>query len=183
MRLWRGFFVGGEGTYFYSRIDSNANKDLDGKNGDAFDFGLKLGYLFTDEHKVYGIYRYNFKANYDEYFELSVGNITTSFNHILRRKTNQFLLAYDFTPQLSDSWLGVLGVFGGYANAKLNVNTKSIYYKKGLAYGAKIGILYEFNANSEIELGLRAEQTRFYKKDNKPVFSDFGLYAGYNYKF
>lgn len=54
----------------------------------------------------------------------------------------------------------------------------------GLAYGAKVGTLYDINENNEVEFGIKAEQLNYSKKQGvKPTYTGAGLYVGYAYKF
>ena len=169
-----GAFVGAEGGWFYKHgkfDESNAAGFSD--NASSADLGLKLGYIITDDHRVYGAYHYDFGGKFND----GNGDIKGQFH--------KFLLGYDFTPQIYNEWRGILGVYGGYTFAKLKPDgDNSVTFKKGFAYGAKVGALYEINANNEVEFGVKAEQLRYNKKQEvKPTITDAGLYVGYAYKF
>lgn len=90
------------------------------------------------------------------------------------------MLGYDFTPQIYNEWRGVLGLYGGYTLLHTNDSTNF----NGLAYGAKVGTLYDINENNEVEFGIKAEQLNYSKKQGvKPTYTGAGLYVGYAYKF
>lgn len=163
-------FVGGEGGWIHSHGSfDNKNFGRQKRNGNAFDIGVKAGYIINENGRVYGAYRYDFGAKYSG----------------AKRRAHKFLLGYDFTPQVYDAWRAVLGLYGGYGMMSFKkAEEKTIRYRKGFAYGGKVGALYELDANNEVELGFRVEQLRFGRKsETKPTFTDYGLYLGYAYKF
>lgn len=103
----------------------------------------------------------------------------------------RYILGYDFTPSITDSFRGVLGLYAGYTTLKAKYNffgvTENINYG-GVVCGAKVGAMYEINANNEFELGLKYEgmnlentTTLAFKSEVKPT--NLHLYVGYAYRF
>lgn len=175
--LAEGFFLGGEGAWLYSHgnfKESELGTSDSGKANSA-DLGLKVGYVINDNNRVYGTYHYQFGGKYK----------LSDFEVNVKGKTHKFLLGYDFTPQIYNEWRGVLGVYGGYTLSKMKPSEGDfINFKKGLAYGAKVGTLYDINENNEMEFGFKAEQLNYSKKQGvKPTLTNAGLYVGYAYKF
>ncbi len=165
-----GFFAGGEGSLFYSQghfKNSTTGKRKD--NSFGLDLGLKLGYIITDDHRVYGASHVDMRAQY----------------FYANREAYKFVLGYDFTPQISDSWRGVLGAYGGYAYARLKTSGLSkTSYKKSYVYGAKAGVLHEIDESNELEFGVKFEQLRLNEvRGTKTFTNDIVAYIGYNYKF
>lgn len=173
--LAEGFFLGGEGAWFYSHGNFKSEGVKYSGKANSADLGLKVGYVINDNNRVYGTYHYQFGGKYK----------LSNFEGNVEGKTHKFLLGYDFTPQIYNEWRGVLGVYGGYTLSKMKPSEgELINFKKGLAYGAKVGALYDINKNNEVEFGFKAEQLNYSKKQNvKPTLTNAGLYVGYAYKF
>lgn len=189
-----GVFVGGEVGFFGDKGKYRTNAFETGKDPELgyvsktkaiYNLGLKIGYIITDNHRVYGAYGYG-----------SPHKFTDEDGVTLKMPTHKFLFGYDFTPQIREAWRGVLGFYTGYTFGKLKAGGKDFSTSAnhgGFAYGAKIGLLYEINENNEIEFGTRVEQLRFKEKNHyvgkdmtvgvKPTHTNFGLYMGYAYKF
>lgn len=203
-----GFFIGGEGGWLNSKMKLTSKGKITTYTTDTFipqettsfentekhtrngaNVSLKAGYVFTDNHRIYAAYGYNFGFNFN------------TDNTNLNVNSHKILLGYDFTPQIYDSWRGVLGLYGGYSLFKMSGNNlyKDLRSANGFAYGAKIGALYEVNEHNEIEFGFKAEQLLHSKDVNmedsdtmmpitssgtfKPTATNLGLYVGYTYKF
>lgn len=146
--------------------------------------GVKAGYDF-DSFRVYGAYRYNFKAKDSYFIDNFLGN--------MEWKSHDFLIGADYTPSITDSFKFSLGIYGGIS--RLNMRLEGIDYddnskdsfskdKTGFIYGAKIGGIYELDENNEVEFGYQIDESDYGKiEDVKIKVRDHGLYLGYNYKF
>ena len=97
-----------------------------------------------------------------------------------------------------------MGGYLGYSHLKLKekyssvstINGKVDYSysdtdsvtSNGFVYGLRLGGIYSFNQNNELEFGVKAEQARYKRIDEdnwdfKPKTTNYGAFVGYNYKF
>ncbi|EGK8022011.1 porin family protein [Campylobacter lari] len=190
-----GLLLGIDAGWFHTKVKSDLdhsktknikyNGDLE---GDVPVFGLRVGYRFSENHRIYGAYNYS--------SEFSDVINTTKFKIDGEFTTHKFLLGYDFTPKIFEKTRAVLGVYGGYARTDITLKTSFLSLSQdfdGYTYGAKIGALYELNQANEIEFGFKAEQTHYNTRNfyqskvgsnfYDPKQTNYGLYLGYTYKF
>ncbi|EGK8048423.1 outer membrane beta-barrel protein [Campylobacter lari] len=188
-----GLLLGIDAGWFHTKVKSNLehtknNKKFNGDlEGDVPVFGLRVGYRFSENHRLYGAY--NYSSEFSDVINTAKFKIDGEFT------THKFLLGYDFTPKIFEKTRAVLGVYGGYARTNMTLKTSILSLSQdfdGYTYGAKIGALYELNQANEIEFGFKAEQTHYdtrnFSTANSSNFYDpkqtnYGLYLGYTYKF
>ncbi|MCV3406516.1 porin family protein [Campylobacter lari] len=188
-----GLLLGIDAGWFHTKVKSNLehtknNKKFNGDlEGDVPVFGLRVGYRFSENHRLYGAY--NYSSEFSDVINTAKFKIDGKFT------THKFLLGYDFTPKIFEKTRAVLGVYGGYARTNMTLKTSILSLSQdfdGYTYGAKIGALYELNQANEIEFGFKAEQTHYdtrnFSTANSSNFYDpkqtnYGLYLGYTYKF
>lgn len=181
-----GFYLGLEGGYIHSTYKQvvtdivtgiSATSPTESLNG--FNLGAKLGYRFTENHRMY------FNIGSDMGLSISGNGGDADIS------TMRYILGYDFTPSITDSFRGVLGLYAGYTTLKEKLNffggTENINYG-GVVCGAKVGAMYEINANNELELGLKYEGMNLenttklsFKSEVQPT--NLHLYVGYAYRF
>lgn len=170
-------FMGGETGWFYSNAEilynKNGTANTSKDNSSAFDLGLKIGYS-TDNHRIYGAYNYGFGGKYRAKYYYGDGKF-----ELKETIVHKYLIGYNFTPQIYDVWRGLIGIYGGLA-----VGEREDDFLFGFARGAKIGALYQINNNNEMEFGLKAEDVGLIEfNGSQSIFSNYGLYFGYNVKF
>ncbi|AJC85523.1 outer membrane beta-barrel protein [Campylobacter sp. RM16704] len=190
-----GLFLGIDAGWFHTQVNSsikhigisqaNFNGDL---KGNIPVFGLKAGYHFNDNHRLYGAY--NYSSEFSDVINTTRLKIDGEFT------THKFLLGYDFTPKIFEKTRAVLGIYGGYAKTDITLKTSFLSLSQnfdGYTYGAKIGALYELTPSNEIEFGFKAEQIHYNTRNfyqsavgsnfYDPKQTNYGLYLGYTYKF
>ncbi len=199
-----GAFVGGEAGWLHSKAKNTNDSHMKASDNTA-NIGIKAGYEFMDMHRIYGAYNYQ-SATKDNYSVTRQGDATEGLlneNGSLKIKgVHKFLLGYDFAPKITENWRAVVGAYLGYAKSKSEIsgvlrkasdnsfveNIKEGKSMRGFIYGAKIGGAYDIDEHNEIEFGFRAEQIKYKKfndggDDIKFKQTNYGLYAGYTYKF
>lgn len=187
-----GAYMGVEADYSFksnlkAKIENETFKIKDGQAG----LGLKAGYDFG-VWRAYGAYIHDFKASKND------SDNGSRWKDMW--KTHKFLVGADYTPQIASGFKAVVGAYTGLSILKFQNDwsdmdatgavTDSGSDKdsfKGWIIGAKVGGIYEINANNEIEFGYKFDRTD-YGKSNELEISDLketnhGIYLGYNYKF
>ena len=172
-----GLFVGGEAGY-------NFKNEAAGFDDGQPQIGVKAGYDFG-MFRAYGGYFYGFKGE------------DSSSNAYAKKKvkwrTHDFVGGADFTPELFGRFKLVLGAYTGISvlDTEVKIDYRDGSWARaddtlsGFILGGKVGALYEFASNSEIEMGFKASKAWYkdgdYIEDNDG--KKYGVYAGYNYKF
>lgn len=188
-----GAFVGVEGGGIATWV--NADNSVLNPETKSFVLGLKGGYDFG-KYRVWG--GYNYKANAEDTWKL-VGRdngtgqqsyVVSAFNW----KAHDVIVGAEFTPSLTRNFQVLLGGYTGisFTSGDLKLDTVSVNYGEihkagsktgtGIVLGGKVGGIYAFNANHEIEFGIKAE----YQTSGVSQFDSAtsqGGYIGYNYKF
>lgn len=186
-----GLFTGIESDYsFQSNLKVKYNNAGDTgiikyKKAQA-GIGLKAGYDF-DRYRVYSSYIYDFQASKDMSYDP---------DYTVKWLTHKFILGADYTPSITDNFKLAVGPYGGYSRLKVKINDITGYSdkdsKNGWLIGTKIGGIYSFDKNNELEIGFKADRTNYGKMaefDSEEFNADnvkeinYGLYLGYNYKF
>ncbi|TXE79023.1 porin family protein [Campylobacter peloridis] len=189
-----GLFLGVDAGWFHTKVKSDLdntknNKKFNGDlEGDIPVFGLRAGYRFSENHRLYGAYSYS--SEFSDVINTPRLKIDGEFT------THKFLFGYDFTPKIFEKTRAVFGAYGGYARTDITLKTRFLSLSQdfdGYTYGAKIGALYELNPSNEIEFGFKAEQTHYNTRNfyqnavgsnfYDPKQTNYGLYLGYTYKF
>lgn len=181
-----GFYLGLEGGYIHSAYKQVLTDIVTGvsltsptESLNGFNLGAKLGYRFTENHRMY----FNIGSDMGLSIPDDGGDVDIS--------TMRYILGYDFTPSITDSFRGVLGLYAGYTTLKTKFNflgaTENINYG-GVVGGVKVGAMYEINANNELELGLKyegmnLENTTELALKSEPKPTNLHLYVGYAYRF
>ncbi|MGH1601252.1 outer membrane beta-barrel protein [Campylobacter majalis] len=186
-------YMGVEADYsFKSSTKVKLVHDSDVKFSDAQPgLGLKAGYDFG-VWRAYGAYIYDFQASKN-------GADSTE---IWTNKwiTHKFIVGTDYTPQVASGFKALVGAYAGLSIMKVDrtwtefnaagavdeSGTDKLSFT-GYLIGAKVGGIYEINANNEIEFGYKFDRTD-YGSSSKHRVSDMketnhGIYLGYNYKF
>jgi len=183
-----GVFVGGEAGIYSSKNSydspwqdySPADSGVDSYSWSdrAGEFGFKIGYVFSKNHRGYAGYYKSGTVKDSAEWEASL---------------SKFLVGYDYTPEIAKTWRGVLGLYGGYAKVDMSVDDLS-FSVNGTLFGGKLGVIYELGEKSEIEMGIKVERVGL--KDKQFVEdaigtssianytqTNRGIFIGYNYKF
>lgn len=105
---------------------------------------------------------------------------------------------------MNDKLKGVIGAYVGYSHLNYKDHGEATSWvddklmdtgswndktsANGVVYGVRLGGIYNFNTNNELEFGVKLEQARYgsVKDDDwdlKPKVNNYGAYIGYNYKF
>lgn len=200
-----GVFVGGSLDAQSSKLkESDCIGECASLSGSRIGLGLKAGYDFG-QFRVYGQYQHNFKAKetetVTEYYTWQ-GQQYHSYTDDGEWSwtTNDLSVGADFTPSFSDNFKGLLGGYLGYSHLKykynvvhLTNNGNNVKYwnggwnANGFQYGVRLGGIYSFNQNNELEFGVKAEQVRYSADDDGDSFkfktTNYGGFVGYNYKF
>ena len=178
--LAQGGFVGVEGDYSFG-----SKLTLKGDDGSKIKFkkaqpglGIKAGYDF-DLARVYGAYIYDFQA------KKSFGDKDVT---IVKWKTHKFIVGADYTPSVAKDLKLVLGGYTGFSKLKMDVFDTQDGSEKGNAtgwiLGARVGAEYSINENNAVEVGLKADETKYRPIDDTKIEeTNLGLYMGYTYKF
>ena len=205
-----GVFVGGSLDAQHSKLSAS---DCDADDGDCsisggrMGLGLKSGYDFG-QFRVYGAYQYNLKAKEKETetstFSSPNGTWSNERNYEYAWQNHNLTVGADYTPSFTDNFKGLVGGYLGYSHLKLKekyssvstINGKVDYSysdtdsvtSNGFVYGLRLGGIYSFNQNNELEFGVKAEQARYKRIDEdnwdfKPKTTNYGAFVGYNYKF
>ena len=172
-----GLFVGGEAGY-------NFKNEAAGFDDGQPQIGVKAGYDFGT-FRAYGGDFFGFKGE------------DSSSNAYAKKKvkwrTHDFVGGADFTPELFGRFKLVLGAYAGLSvlDTEVKIDYSNGSWARaddtlgGFILGGKVGALYEFASNSEIEMGFKASKAWYkdgdYIEDNDG--KKYGVYAGYNYKF
>ena len=197
-----GVFVGGSLDAQHTKI-----KDSDCEPGEncslssgRMGLGLKAGYDFG-QFRVYGQYQHNFKAKTSETSDYYYnGQLTSRDEGEYSWTTNDLTVGAVYTPSFTDNFKGLVGGYLGYSKFKYKYNvqhydSQGIYRKtgadswsaNGFLYGMRLGGIYSFNQNNELEFGVKAEQVRYKAKEDGESFkfksNNYGAFVGYNYKF
>lgn len=196
-----GVFVGGSLDAQSSKLkESDCIGECASLSGSRMGLGLKAGYDFG-QFRVYGQYQHNFKAKESETMDFYYnGQLTSRDEGDYSWTTNDLTVGADFTPSFSDNFKGLLGGYLGYSKLKYKYDIKHYdsqgNYRKtwadswnanGFQYGVRLGGIYSFNQNNELEFGVKAEQVRYSADDDGDSFkfktTNYGGFVGYNYKF
>ena len=196
-----GVFVGGSLDAQSSKLkESDCIGECASLSGSRMGLGLKVGYDFG-QFRVYGQYQHNFKAKESETMDFYYnGQLTSKDEGDYSWTTNDLTVGADFTPSFSDNFKGLLGGYLGYSHLKykynvvhLTNNGNNVKYwnggwnANGFQYGVRLGGIYSFNQNNELEFGVKAEQVRYSADDDGDSFkfktTNYGGFVGYNYKF
>ena len=196
-----GVFVGGSLDAQSSKLkESDCIGECASLSGSRMGLGLKAGYDFG-QFRVYGQYQHNFKAKESETMDFYYnGQLTSKDEGDYSWTTNDLTVGADFTPSFSDNFKGLLGGYLGYSHLKykynvvhLTNNGNNVKYwnggwnANGFQYGVRLGGIYSFNQNNELEFGVKAEQVRYSADDDGDSFkfktTNYGGFVGYNYKF
>ncbi|MDL0088930.1 outer membrane beta-barrel protein [Campylobacter gastrosuis] len=169
-------FVGFEGDYSFKsnlKIDSDkVGKAQTGLNLMAgYDFGLV---------RTYGAYGYDFKTK--KSYADGEGNKVR-----LKWTKHSFILGGDYTPNVSENFKLLAGVYAGISRLKADIKSSEDSGKvnfNGVVAGAKFGGIYELDENNAIDFGYKADYTKYSKKyDTNLKETNHGFFAGYTYKF
>lgn len=161
-----GAFIGGEvGAKRLSfKADASGHEQV-------MDLGLKAGYDF-DNARVYGAYHYNTAGELEDAGEYSINNV---------------VVGADFTPASSSNpnLKGLFGAYAGYSDLDGEAD--------GAILGVRVGGIYNFTKNHELEFGVKGEFANYGKITlgevngqeikAKVKAANFGGFLGYNYKF
>ena len=194
-----GVFVGGSLDAQSSKLKGNdCDPDEDCSiSGGRMGLGLKSGYDFG-QFRVYGQYQHNFKAKESVSTEFNYGGFVDKDEGEESWTTNDLTVGADYTPSFTDNFKGLVGGYLGYSRLKYKYNIvhtynngKNVKYwsgsdnANGFLYGLRLGGIYNFNQNNELEFGVKAEQTRYKFKEDSEKFksTNYGAFVGYNYKF
>ena len=202
-----------EGVFVGGSLDAQASKLKDNDcepgedcslSGGRMGLGLKAGYDFG-QFRVYGQYQHNFKAKETqtttEYYTFN-GKQYHSYTDDGEYSwtTNDLSVGADYTPSFTDNFKGLVGGYMGYSKLKYKYNVvhstnngQNVKYwnggfnANGFQYGLRLGGIYNFNQNNELEFGVKAEQVRYKAKEDGESFkfksNNYGAFVGYNYKF
>lgn len=202
-----GYFIGvGSGINHSYIKEGNADVISDNNLG----LSAKIGYIYDDNHRFSFAYKYNAKLTGDGSYDIKInGYDLGKAKSNYKFTSHNFLLGYDYTPQINSNLRALAGVFAGYSLGVLDVSNSLIKevanavpnILDGFSYGAKLGVIYEVDSNWDIELGGKIMQTIYnnkeidlsfshngatYKIENEPLKLkqlDTGIYFGVNYKF
>ncbi|MGG7049127.1 MULTISPECIES: outer membrane beta-barrel protein [unclassified Campylobacter] len=189
-------FIGVEVGYDKSILKGNIDDKEDISSGKSDDTRANIGFKIgqdLESYRIYGSYIYDTKAS-------ESGKISnTNDNYSINWKKHKLLVGVDFTPEISQNFRALLGVYTGLAIANIDLNMPitsnsttygGAYAKnlKGWVVGGKVGGLYDFDEQSELEFGVKAEYTKYKNFDIgsanfKFKETAYGPYLGYNYKF
>lgn len=158
-----------DATIYEGGVSRELNESFSSR---SYSLGVRLGYLFAEEHRLYLGYAYAPRGEVDAN----------------RAKSQKSYIAYDFTPMLHENTRAILGVLVG----QNRITTSGI--RGGTSpsfYGAKVGLLREVDEHTEMELSLKVDHTKFnlnYQDGTKRVKSDLkqtnlAICVGYTYKF
>lgn len=181
----QGLYVGGDlGSVFTKsklseelKTGTTQESYQNSKSSSALSYGVHVGYIFSPLHRAYVAYtRDKGKLEGEEIAE--------------RFKSQKYYLGYDFTPEIAPTLRGILGVYAG--KNRLKVDGESL---SDALYGAKVGLLREVDARSDVELSLRYDISKFKESysetqgaitahhRNELTQNSLTIYVGYSYKF
>lgn len=168
-------FIGFEGDYSFK---SNLKIDGDSIGKSQTGLGIKAGNDF-DTFRVYVAYAYDLKTK---------KTFTDDGDRAeLKWNKHSFLIGGDYTPNISNSFKLLAGAYTGVSKLNLEISDETETEKEkhfGIVVGAKLGGIYDINANNAVEFGYKADYTKYNKKyDARLKETNHGLFAGYTYKF
>ena len=200
-----GVFVGGSLDLQHSKIKNTLCDNDEGcsaKDG-RLGIGLKTGYDFG-QFRVYGAYQYNPKAKETHDETHNTPNFAQQVHEELQWQSHDITVGADYTPSFTENFKGLVGGYMGYSHAKITDKYHSSFTdstgrtythedssskgSNGFVYGLRLGGIYSFNQNNELEFGIKAEQAKYKKVDDgdwyfKNKITNYGAFVGYNYKF
>jgi hypothetical protein len=171
-----GLFVGVEGGI--SRLYDRGRENVDYSTKD---YGVKLGYIFLPEVRVYATYTKNTGIEDEGYFYYGSARI----HEKLEGDVSKFYIGIDRFAFITENLKLLAGLNLGYAKLNLEYTASYNGYSasasasdSGLTFGSKLGFNYNIGKHSEIEFGVNGAYMFF-----DETLYNLGLYAGYNYKF
>lgn len=192
-----GVFVGGSLDAYHTKYK---NTLCDAEDDCSFSdsrmgVGLKAGYDF-DQFRVYGAYQYSPKSKTFEYEE-TAGSYKFDYEESVQ--SHDLTIGADYTPSFTNNFKGLIGGYVGYSRLKVKANGQESVAGKitktsesagtnGVIYGVRLGGIYSFNQNNELEFGVKAEQAKYKAVEGddwefKEKTTNYGAFVGYNYKF
>ena len=186
----RNRLLGVYGTF--NKVESDANFNISGfasQNHDLsekpFGFGLQMGYLLSQNHRILVNFENTLKKNGFSYRSLTLG--------------------YAFTPRIPNTqkWRLLLGVnagiaFGSFDSGSFVINDSAMgkLDYTGLTYGVKAGAIYETRFG-ELEFGIQSRRLDFGDESSSVIINDTptgtnldlsetsntGFFFGYNFLF
>ncbi|KPH54799.1 hypothetical protein HPU229334_12040 [Helicobacter pullorum] len=186
----RNRLLGVYGTF--NKVESDANLNISGfasQNHDLsekpFGFGLQMGYLLSQNHRILVNFENTLKKNGFSYRSLTLG--------------------YAFTPRIpsTQKWRLLLGVnagiaFGSFDSGSFVINDSAMgkLDYTGLTYGVKAGAIYETRFG-ELEFGIQSRRLDFGDESSSVIINDTptgtnldlsetsntGFFFGYNFLF
>lgn len=173
-------FIGFEGDYsFKSNLKDKINSVSKSQTG----LGIKAGNDF-DSFRVYVAYAYDLKAKKETTLKYDDADEAKAK---LKWTKHSFLIGGDYTPSISNSFKLLAGAYTGVSKLNLEISDETETEKEkhfGIVVGAKLGGIYDINANNAVEFGYKADYTKYNKKyDTRLKETNHGLFAGYTYKF
>lgn len=155
----------------------------------AGEFGARLGYNFTLNHRLYLAYRYQSKttAKGTTFHELGDKGNQFAVTTKAQSDAHKFVLGYDFLFRTFDENRAFVGLYGGFGllKTKANSDTRTIsaanmtHYPvltdpssinlsfKAFIIGLNAGHAFNLYKGNELEIGIRGEYVRGFEKESK----------------